>query len=76
MEPLFHFALALLNAGASWLAAVIVVAIALAVVGPVRLSLSIGDRASRPARGDPRPIAGPAPDRTYADNTAAPRLPE
>jgi hypothetical protein len=40
MEPLFHFALALLNAGAFWLAAVIVVAIALAIVGPVRLSLS------------------------------------
>jgi hypothetical protein len=77
MEPLFHFALALLNAGAPWLAGVIVVAIALAVVGPVRLSLSIGDRASRPPQQDPHhPIAGPAPDRTYADNTAAPRLPK
>ena len=75
MEPLFHFVLALLNAGAFWLAAVIVVAIALAVVGPVRLSLSIGDRASPPEQ-DPRPIAGPAPDRIFTDNTAAPRLPE
>ena len=35
MEPLFHFALALLSAGAPWLAAIIVVAIALAIVGPV-----------------------------------------
>jgi hypothetical protein len=76
MEPLFRFALALFDAGAPWLAGVIVVAIALAVVGPVRLSLSIGDRASRPARQDHRPIASPAPDRTFADNTAAPRLPE
>jgi hypothetical protein len=76
MEPLFHFALALLNAGAPWLAGVIVVDIALAVVGPVRLSLSIGERASRPPRQDHRPITGPAPGRTYADNTAAPRLPE
>ena len=48
MEPLFHFVLALLNAGAHWLAAVIVVA--LAVVGPVRLSLSIGERAGRRGR--------------------------
>lgn len=74
MEPLFHFALALLNAGAPWQAGVIVVAIALAVVKPVRLSLS--DRASRPARQDPRPIARSAPNRTFADNTVAPRLPE
>lgn len=74
MEPLFHFALALLNAGAPWLAAVIVLAIALAVVGPVRVSLSIGDRACRPARRHPDPV--PAPDRTFADNAAAPRLPE
>ena len=50
MEPLFHFALALLAAGAPWLAAVIVIAIALAVVGPVRLSLSIGERAGRRGR--------------------------
>ena len=50
MEPLFPFALALLNAGAPWLAAVIVVAIALAVVGPVRLSRSIGDRVARSVR--------------------------
>jgi hypothetical protein len=42
MEPLFHFALALLSSGAPWLAGVIVVAIALAIVGPVKLSLSIG----------------------------------
>ena len=42
MEPLFHFALALLSAGAPWLAGVIVVAVALAIVGPVKLSLSIG----------------------------------
>ena len=76
MEPLFRFALALLNAGAPWLAAVIVGAIALAVVGPVRLSLSIGDRAGRPARRHPDPVAAPAPDRTFADNVAAPRLPE
>jgi hypothetical protein len=76
MEPLFHFALVLLSAGAPRLAAVIVVAIALAVVGPVKLSLSIGDRASRPVQQDPRPIAGPAPDCTFADNTAAPRLSE
>ena len=76
MEPLFHFVLALLNAGAPWLAAVIVVAIALAVVGPVRLNLSIGDRAGRPARRDRGPVAGPAPDRIFADNTVAPRLPE
>jgi hypothetical protein len=44
MEPPFHFALALLNAGAPWLAAVIVAAVALAIVGPIKLSLSIGDR--------------------------------
>jgi hypothetical protein len=44
VEPLFHFVLALLSAGAPWLAGVIVVAIALAIVGPVKLSLSIGDR--------------------------------
>jgi hypothetical protein len=50
MEPLFHFALALLSAGAPWLAAVIVVAIALTIVGPVRLSLSIGDRSGRRGR--------------------------
>lgn len=50
MEPLFHFALALLSAGAPWLAAVIVVAIALAIVGPVKLSLSIGDRSGRRGR--------------------------
>jgi hypothetical protein len=50
MEPLFHFVLSLLSAGAPWLAAVIVVAIALAVVGPVRLSVSIGDRSGRRGR--------------------------
>jgi hypothetical protein len=50
MESLFHFALSLLSAGAPWLAAVIVVAIALAIVGPVRLSLSVGDRSGRRER--------------------------
>ena len=50
MEPLFHFALALLNAGAPWLAAVIVVAIALVIVGPVKLSLSIGNRSNKRRR--------------------------
>jgi hypothetical protein len=50
MKPLFHFALALLSAGAPWLAAVIVVAIALVIVGPVKLSLSIGDRSGRRGR--------------------------
>jgi hypothetical protein len=44
MEPLFHFALDLLSAGAPWLAGVIVAAIALAVVGPIKLTVSIGDR--------------------------------
>lgn len=74
MEPLFHFALALLNAGAPWLATVIVVAIALAVVGPIRLSLSIGDRDGRPARRHPDPVATPATARTLADNASAPQL--
>lgn len=50
MEPLFHFVLALLSAGAPWLTAVIVAAIALAIVGPVKLSLSIGDRSRRRRR--------------------------
>ena len=50
MEPLFHFALALLNAGVPWLGAVIVVAIALAIVGPVELSLSIRDRSGKRGR--------------------------
>jgi len=50
MEPLFHFALALLNAGVPWLGAVIVVAIALAIVGPVELSLSIQDRSGKRGR--------------------------
>jgi hypothetical protein len=44
MEPLFDFALDLLSAGAPWLAGVIVAAIALAVVGPIKLTVSIGDR--------------------------------
>jgi hypothetical protein len=47
MEPLFHFSLALLSAGAPWLAAIIVVAITLAIIGPVKLNLSIGDRSGR-----------------------------
>jgi hypothetical protein len=50
MEPLFHFTLALLNAGAPWLAGVIVVAIALVIVGPVKLNLSIGNRSARRGR--------------------------
>jgi hypothetical protein len=50
MEPLFHFALALLSAGAPWLAGGIVVAIALAIIGPVKLNLSIGDRSGRRGR--------------------------
>ena len=50
MEPLFQFALALLSAGDPWLAAVIVAAIALALVGPVKLSLSIGDRSNKRRR--------------------------
>jgi len=49
LEPLFHLALALLNAGAFWLAAVIVAAIALAILGPVRLSPSIGGSSGRRA---------------------------
>jgi hypothetical protein len=50
MEPLFHFALALLSAGAPWLAAIIVVAIALAIIGPVKLNLTIGDHSGRRKR--------------------------
>jgi len=50
MEPLFHFALALLSAGAPWLAAIIVVAIALAIIGPVKLNLTIGDYSGRRKR--------------------------
>jgi hypothetical protein len=53
MEPLFHFALALLSAGASWLAAIIVVAIAVARVGPIHLNLSIGERFSQPEDAAP-----------------------
>jgi hypothetical protein len=44
---LIHFALALLSAGAPWLAAVVVVAIAVASVGPIHLNLSIGERSSQ-----------------------------
>jgi hypothetical protein len=47
MEPLFHFALALLSAGAPCLAAILVAAVALAIIGPVKLNLSIGDRSDR-----------------------------
>ena len=50
MEPLFHFALALLSAGAPWLATIIVVAMALAIIGPVKLNLSIGYRSGRRGR--------------------------
>ena len=55
MKALFDFALALRVAGAHYLAGVIVVAIALAIIGPIRLnlsgpirlSLSIGDRSGK-----------------------------
>jgi hypothetical protein len=47
MEALFYFALALLNVGAPSLAVLMVAAIALALVGPVKLNLSIGDRSAR-----------------------------
>jgi len=47
MEPHFHFALALQSSGAAWLAAVIVVAIALAIVGPVKLKISIGNSSGK-----------------------------
>jgi hypothetical protein len=50
MEPLFQFALSLLSAGAPWLAAVIVIAIAVDRVGPIQVNLSIGDRADRKNR--------------------------
>jgi hypothetical protein len=50
MESLFHFALALLFAGAPWLAAIIVVAVALAIIGPVKLNLAIGDHSGRRRR--------------------------
>ena len=50
MEPLFYLVLNLLSAGAPWLAAVIVVAIALANVGPVKLNLSIGHCSCRRGR--------------------------
>jgi hypothetical protein len=64
MEPLFHFALALLSAGAPWLAAIIVVAIAVDRVVPIRLNLSIGDRSGQTIQPETLPrIAPPA----YAD---------
>lgn len=51
MKALFDFTLALIVAGAPYLAGVIVIAIALAIVGPIRLNLSIGDRSGkRPPR--------------------------
>jgi hypothetical protein len=50
IEPLFHFALALLAAGAPRLEGVIVAAVALAIVGSMRLNLSIGDPSGK--RGD------------------------
>ena len=50
MKALFDFTLALLTAGAHYLAAAIVVAIALAIIGPIRLSLSIGDRSRKKSR--------------------------
>jgi len=50
MKALFDFALALLAAGAPYLAAVIVFAIAVAIIGPIRLNLSIGDRSGKRGR--------------------------
>jgi hypothetical protein len=50
MEPLFHFALSLLSAGAPCLAGIIVVAVGLGIVSPVRVSISIGDRSGRQGR--------------------------
>ena len=43
MQVLVHLALTLLNAGASTLAAVVVVGIVLKWVGPIQLNLSIGN---------------------------------
>jgi hypothetical protein len=48
MEPLFHFVLVLIAAGFPWLAGVLVIAIGLRIVGPIRLS--IGDRSGRQKR--------------------------
>jgi hypothetical protein len=48
MEPLFHFALALIAAGFPWLAGVLVIAIGLRIVGPIHLS--IGNRGDRRRR--------------------------
>ena len=53
MEPLFYLVLNLLSAGAPWLAAVIVAAIAVARVGPIHLNLSIGERLSQPENAAP-----------------------
>jgi len=75
MEPLYQLVTALLSAHAPWwLLAIAVVAIAARHVGPIRLNLSIGDCTSQPVPQDPRVIAGAAPDRTFADNTAAAQL--
>jgi hypothetical protein len=40
MQALVHLALALLNAGAPWLAAIVIVGIVLKWVGPIQLNLS------------------------------------
>jgi hypothetical protein len=69
MEQLFHFALALLSAGAPWLAGVIVVAVALAFVGPVKLSLSIGDRSGQTNQTDSSPRIDSS---AYADRRLRP----
>jgi hypothetical protein len=44
MKALFAFALALLAAGYPYLTAILVVAIAIKIVGPIRLNVNIGDR--------------------------------
>ena len=43
MSALYQLVLALLSSGAPWLATILVVAIAVARIGPIRLSVSIGD---------------------------------
>lgn len=50
MEPLIHLAIALHSAGVDWMAAIIVVAVSVALVGPIRLNLSIGDRPTKRER--------------------------
>lgn len=51
MDPLYQFATALLSAHAPWwLFAIPVVAVGVRCIGPIRLNLSIGERAGRPLR--------------------------